>query len=164
MKCHLPQAISNCPSFSPQWVKWFFPKTGASTDNGCYYIFIYHFTFCSLLGRNSYKSLLTDAMSEVRWELSVLSWALSTNRGRERQDGTWGREPHLACRCPVPLLPALPPPHILGDALSRDLVLQTLLRTICRTHGFNNKEDVSVLGGKQEIHFVPWRILFLHWG
>lgn len=45
------------PSFSPQWMKWFFPKTGASTDNGCYYIFIHHFTFCSLLGRNFYKSL-----------------------------------------------------------------------------------------------------------
>lgn len=96
MKCHLPQAISNCPSFSWQWMEWFFSKTGASTDNGCYFIFMHHFTFCRLLGRNSYKSLFTDArVREVRLGLSELSQALFS--GQRNRDGTVCGEAKCTC-------------------------------------------------------------------
>lgn len=110
MKCHLPKAISNCPSFSPQWIKCFFSKTLPSTDNGCYYIFIHHLTFCSLVGRNSYKSLFTDALSES-WggDPSTLSWT-------EKENG-----PHLGKRA-APVW-AGPPSTVQGGRYA-------LLRTI----------------------------------
>lgn len=165
MKCHLPQAISNCPSFSPQWMKWFFPKTGASTDNGCYYIFIRHFTFCSLLGRNSYKSLFTDAMSEVRWGWGALPQALAANRGTKP-------EGHVGKRTPPGVLVASassacpPSPAHTGRWLSRALGLYTTLRSIGRTHSFNNQEYFSVLGGRWKTAFCAlknslftWRII-----
>lgn len=67
----------------------------------------------------------------------------------QRLGGMWGGEttPGLGYRWPVPLPPALPPQHILGDVLSRDLSLYMSLRSICRTQSFNNKEYFSVLGG-----------------
>lgn len=61
-------------------------KDGASTDNGCYYIFIHHFTFCSLLGRNSYKSLFTDVRGEVGTE-RTLTGTFSGQRNRDRTAG-----------------------------------------------------------------------------
>lgn len=67
----------------------------------------------------------------------------------QRLGGMWGggTTPGLGYRWPVPLPPALPPQHILGDVLSRDLRLYMSLRSICRTQSFNNKEYFSVLGG-----------------
>lgn len=107
MKCHLPQAISNCPSFFPQRMKWFFPKTVASMDNGCYYIFIHHFTFCSLLGRNSNKYLFIDSLTE-RW--GSLDWASShwhflVDSMCRQYEGK--QTSFMACRWSMPPLPAL---------------------------------------------------------
>lgn len=148
MKCHLPQAISNCPSFSPQWMKWFFPKTGGSTDNGCYYIFIYHFAFCSLLGRNSYKSLFGDALSG-RWGWNSVSshrhFSVDRRTETEQYVGVAWKRLHLGCTgglCLHFACIAQPTQSMLGGSLSRDRVLY--LRP-CFVNDSLNKKCISVL-------------------